>query len=198
MRHLIIILLSIFSALSANAQLAVKTNLLYDATTTPNIGAELRIGAHSTVNLVYGLNVWKFESESHGARYAKHWVLMPEYRWWFCVPFSGHFIGGHLFGGEMNAASVNLPIPGFFFGGENLTKSVKDHRLQGEFIGLGFTYGYQYALSKHWNIEAEAGIGYGHVWYDKFLCSECGKKESSGRSNYAGVTKLGFSILYLF
>lgn len=198
MKHLIISLLFIISAFCANAQLAVKTNLLYDATTTPNIGAEVRVGSRSTINLVYGLNAWEFDSKTHGDRYAKHWVLMPEYRWWPCLPFNGHFFGAHLFGGQMNAAHLNLPIPGGFFSSENLTNIVKDRRIQGEFIGGGLTYGYQYALSKHWNIEAEIGVGYGHVWYDKFLCGGCGKKESSGQTNYAGLTKLGFSILYLF
>lgn len=198
MKHQVISLLLMFSAFCANAQLAVKTNILYDATTTPNIGAEFRLGPRSTVNLVYGLNAWKFDSKTHGERYGKHWVVMPEYRWWPCLPFNGHFIGAHLFGGEMNAAHLNLPIPGVFFSGDNLTQSVKEHRIEGEFIGAGFTYGYQYAISKHWNIEAEIGIGYDHVWYDHYPCYECGAKISSGHSNYAGVTKLGLSVLYIF
>ena len=37
-------------------KLAVKTNLLYDATTTPNIGAELQTGRHTSLQVVYGLN----------------------------------------------------------------------------------------------------------------------------------------------
>lgn len=40
-------------------KLAVKTNLLYDATTTPNIGAELQTGRHTSLQVVYGLNPWK-------------------------------------------------------------------------------------------------------------------------------------------
>lgn len=198
MKQIILSLTFILTALLAHGQFAVKTNLLYDAMTTPNIGAEVRVGQKSTINLVYGLNAWKFDSKSHGDRYAKHWVVMPEYRWWTCVPFSGHFIGAHLFGGQMNVANINLPIPGIFFSGDNLTKSVKDHRAQGEFIGAGITYGYQFPLSRHWNLEAEIGVGYGHVWYDRYTCGECGKKDASGRTNYAGLTKLGLSFLYIF
>lgn len=198
MKHIILSLVVFMTAFCADAQFALKTNLLYDAATTPNIGAEVRVGSKSTINLVYGLNAWKFDSESKGERYAKHWVVMPEYRWWTCSPFNGHFIGAHLFGGQMNVANANLPVPGAFFSGENLTKAIKDHRIQGEFIGAGFTYGYQFIISKHWNFEAEIGVGYGHAWYDKFLCGECGKKESSGQTNYLGLTKLGLSILYIF
>lgn len=98
----------------------------------------------------------------------------------------------------MNAQNVSLPIPGGFFGGDNLTKEVKRHRYQGEFAGVGVTYGYQWALARHWNLEAEVGVGYGHVWYDKYSCEECVGKVGSGTTNYAGVTKLGLSIMYIF
>lgn len=198
MKYFYIFIAFLAMGLSASAQLAVKTNLLYDATTTPNLGLELGVGSRSTINMVYGLNAWTFNSESKGERKAKHWVLMPEYRWWSCSRFNGHFFGVHAMGGQFNAANVNLPIPGFFFGGDNLQKGVRDHRYQGAFAGAGFTYGYQWMLSKHWNLEAEAGIGYAHAWYDKYACGECGGKIADGGTNYFGITKIGISIMYLF
>ena len=70
------LLIAMSSALTAHSQLAVKTNLLYDATTTPNLGAEVRVGSKSTINLVYGLNAWSFKGDSK----VKHWLVMPEYR----------------------------------------------------------------------------------------------------------------------
>lgn len=198
MKHLLAIVCILTVALCADGQLAVKTNLLYDAMTTPNLGAELRVGKQSTFNLVYGYNPWSFSSNSHGKRQVKHWQLMPEYRHWFCVPYSGHFFGVHAFGGEMNASNVSLPVPGAFFGGDNLTSELKDRRYRGGFAGIGATYGYQWALSRHWNLEAEVGIGYGHVWYSRYSCGECGIKEYDGNTNYFGITKLGLSIMYLF
>ena len=182
----------------AYSQIAVKTNLLYDATTTPNLGVEAAVSPKSTLNLVYGLNPWKFNSDTHGERKVKHWVLMPEYRWWTCSAFNGHFLGVHAFGGQYNAANVDLPLPGGFFSGENLRSGVRDHRYQGEFAGIGLTYGYQWIISRHFNIEAEIGVGYGHVWYDKFSCEECVGKVGSGTTNYAGLTKLGLSLMYIF
>lgn len=178
-------------------QFAVKSNLLYDATTTPNLGAEYAVGFRNTVNLVYGLNPWSFD---HGQdrKMAKHWTLMPEYRWWTCSAFNGHFFGIHAMGGEFNAANVNLPIPGGFFSGENLRSGVRDHRYQGKYLGAGVTYGYQYSIARHLNLEAEIGVGYDHVWYDKFACGECGSRLAKGGTNYVGVTKLGLSLLYIF
>lgn len=195
----LITLVAMAASLSAKAQtFALKTNMIYDATTTPNIGAELSVGRKSTVNLVYGINDWTFHSSTHGDRKAKHWLLMPEYRWWTCSTFNGHFFGIHAMGGQFNAANVSLPIPGKFFGGDNLTQGVKDYRYQGSYAGAGFTYGYQWTLSRHWNFEAEIGVGYNHVWYDKFACGDCGGKIGKGGTNYLGVTKLGLSFLYLF
>ncbi|MDE6144508.1 MAG: DUF3575 domain-containing protein [Muribaculaceae bacterium] len=183
---------------TAAQEVAVKTNLLYDATTTPNLGVEVGLGGNHTLNLVYGLNPWKFDSDTHGERFAKHWVFMPEFRWWTCSRLNGHFFGVHAMGGQLNVSNVDLPMPGVFFSGVNLRKAVRDSRYQGAFAGAGITYGYQYPLSRHWNLEAEVGVGYSHVWYDRYPCGDCGSKLSSGHANYAGLTKLGLSIMYVF
>lgn len=178
--HLLLLLLAMNCAWSsANAQeVALKTNLLYDATTTPNLGIEIGLGGKSTFNLVYGLNPWKFNTDSHGERFAKHWLLMPEYRWWTCTRMNGHFFGIHLLGGQMNVANVNLPVPGKFFKGVNLQEAVKDSRYQGWYGGAGITYGYQYMLSRHWNLEGEIGVGYVRFWYDQYPCGDCGTRIS--------------------
>ena len=85
-------------------QVALKTNLLYDATLTPNLGLEMGVGKKHSVQLFYGLNAWKF---GHGEdrKYAKHWLLNPEYRYWFCHRFNGSFVGIHAFGGEYDASN---------------------------------------------------------------------------------------------
>lgn len=191
-------MLFIATALGASSQVALKSNLLYDMTTTPNLGGECALGEKNTVNLVYGLNPWTFHSDSKGDRMVKHWVVMPEYRWWMCSVFNGHFVGVHAMGGQFNASNSSLFLPGGFFGGDNLVKGVRDRRYQGGFVGVGVTYGYQWILSKHWNLEAEIGVGYDYVWYDKFRCGDCGGTLGSGHTNYLGVTKLGVSFLYLF
>lgn len=198
MKAICSIFLMILVSLSVSGQVAVKTNLLYDATTTPNLGVEVGLGGKSTINLVYGINPWTFSSEKHGDRFAKHWVLMPEYRYWLCSSFSGHFFGVHAMAGQMNVSNVDLGLPGGFFKGVNLVKAVKDSRFQGPYAGVGLTYGYQWALSRHWNLEAEIGAGYAHMWYKQYPCGDCGAKISSGHANYAGITKLGLSIMYVF
>lgn len=175
-------------------KVAIKTNLLNDVLTTPNLGVEVATAKKQTAQLFYGINPWNFGD----GRQAKHWVLMPEYRWWMCSKFNGHFVGVHALGGEFNAAKLNAPVPGVFFGGDNLTKTVKDNRVEGAFLGAGFTYGYQWILAKHWNLEAEAGVGYAHMWNQKYPACECGTPDPKGHTNYVGLTKLGVSLLYVF
>lgn len=173
---------------SAQAQqVALKTNLLYAATTTPNIGAEMGIGKKSSFQVFYGLNPWKF---GHGddQKYAKHWIINPEYRYWFCQRFNGSFVGVHAFGGEYDAANVNL-----LFWDE-----LKDHRFEGWYVGGGISYGYQWVLSRHWNFEASIGVGAAYIDYGKFKCGECGAKIDDGHKIYVGPTKAALSLLYMF
>lgn len=178
-------------------EIAVKNNLIYDATTTPNLALEVGAGRKTTMQLLYGLNPWTFHS-SDGKRMARHWILMPEWRRWLCTKFNGQFFGVHLMGGQMNFANVDIPLPGVFFRGDNLRKGVRTSRYRGGFAGLGATWGWQWILNRHLNFEAEIGVGYGHIWYDRYPCYECGAKTGSGQSNYIGVTKLGLSFLYIF
>ncbi len=186
-------------ATHAEAQkIALKTNLLTDATLSPNIGVEVPVSTRSSVNLVYAINPWTFHSDTHGERKVKFWTLMPEYRWWTCSVLNGHFFGIHAMGGQFNASNVDIPVPGFFFGGDNIRTRARSSRYQGGFAGAGLTYGYQWILSRNWNLEAEIGVGYNYVWYDRYRCGTCERKINSGHTNYAGITKLGISILYVF
>ncbi len=176
-----------FEAVQAQKrQFALKTNLLYWGTTTPNLGMEFSSGRKSTLQLFYGWNPWKSSSE----RKLRHWVLQPEYRHWFCQPFNGWFVGFHLMGGEFNVGEVKLPF-GMF-------KELRRRRYEGWFAGGGVTGGYQWILSRHWNLEASLGLGYDYIKYDKFACGYCGEKLKSSHRNYFGPTKVAISFVYLF
>lgn len=175
------------ATLQATAQnAALKTNALYWATTTPNIGLEVQTGRKHTAQIFYGLNPWRFSD----SKKLRHWVLQPEYRYWFCQSFNGWFVGAHLMGGQFNAGGVKLPV--------SPLDDFEHRRYEGWFAGGGLSAGYQWPLSKHWNIEASLGLGYDYIKYDKFNCGECGEKTESGHANYWGVTKAALSIMYMF
>lgn len=181
-------LLLMFCFKTSAQDVALKTNALYWATTTPNMGIEAAVGKKHTLQLFYGLNPWK---QSDGDQTSlRHWLLMPEYRYWFCQSFNGWFIGAHLMGGQFNMAGINLPF--------GLLSGLESHRYEGWYAGGGISVGYQWPLSKHWNVEASLGVGYDYIKYDKFRCGECGERIKSGHTNYFGPTKLALSLLYIF
>lgn len=176
----------------ASAQkVALKTNLVSDALLNPNLGLEVGLAPKWTLDISGQLNAWKL---SNGRRW-KHWAAQPEARYWFCDRFAGHFIGVHAHGGQYNI--------GGFDGKWNLlgtdARKLKDTRYQGWFVGAGVAYGYAWILGKHWNLEAELGIGWSYTRYDQFKCMGCGKKVDSDRvHNYVGITKTAVNIVYLF
>ena len=75
---------------------------------------------------------------------------------------------------------------------------LKYHRFKGNFFGAGISYGYQWILAKHWNLEGNIGVGYARVKYEQFECKTCGEKVSEGHKNYLGPTKAAISLIYLF
>ena len=179
---------SSFNSVSAQ-QVALKTNFLYDATTTPNLGMELGIGKKHSMQLFYGLNPWEFSGDN-GGKYFKHWMVSPEWRYWFCHRFQGSFLGIHALGGEFNAANIELPF--------GMEKDLRDHRYEGWYAGGGITYGYQWVLSRHWNFEAAFGVGAIYAKFKKFECGDCGRQTGDGDKLYIGPTKAALSLLYMF
>lgn len=169
----------------ADAQrVALKTNLPYLAATSPNLGLELRVGRHSTIDLGGGMSLWKFDE----ATTLKHWLVQPEYRYWICEPMNGHFVGLHLHGGQYNIGGINIPI--------GRLKKLKEERYQGYFYGAGLSYGYQWVLSSKLNLEASLGGGYARVWYELYPCAACGNKFGEGFYNYWGLTRATLSLVY--
>lgn len=186
------LLAALFVALGAKGQnVAVKTNLLYDATATINAGVEIGLAPRWTVDLSGNFNGWEI---SDGNKW-KHWMVQPEARYWFCDRFSRHFLGVHAHGGQYNVGGMDL---GFSMLGTDFSK-LKDHRYQGWFAGGGIAYGYAWALGKHWNLEFEVGIGYSYTKYDLFECAGCGKKVGTDLDHhYIGLTKGAINLVYLF
>ena len=177
---------------SAGQDVALKTNLLYDiAAYTANAGVEVGLAPRWTVDVSGNYNAWTL---SHDRKW-KHWLVQPEARYWLCDRFAGHFFGVHALGGEYNAGHIKNSIS---FLGTDFSQ-LSDKRFQGWFAGAGQAYGYAWILSRHWNLEAEIGIGYIYTKYDSYPCATCGKKIDEGKShNYVGPTKAAVNLVYAF
>lgn len=177
--------------ISASSQgLAIKTNLLYDASATINLGVEMPLKTKWTLDISGNLNAWNI----NGHRW-RHWLLQPEARYWLCESFQGHFFGAHTLGGQYNVGNINNSIK--FLGTD--FSSLSHNRHQGWMAGVGIAYGYSWIVSKHWNMEAEFGFGWVYTRYDVFPCSQCGNKISDDKvHNYVGPTKLAINLEYIF
>jgi hypothetical protein len=161
---------------------ALKTNAVYWATTTPNIGAEVRLAPKWTLEAEIGLNPFtgKNDDGSYG-KSLKHFRLHPEVRYWFCEAFYKHFLGLHIPYLIYNISDVKL------LGTEN-------ERHQGWGTGVGISYGYQWVLGKHWNI----GVGYLYLDSEVYPCANCGTKIRDVKKHYFGPTQAAISAVYLF
>ncbi len=173
-------------------EVALKTNLVYDALLTVNLGAEVQLAPRWSLDLSGNLNAWTLDQ---GKKW-KHWMVQPEARYWFCDAMAGHFVAAHALGGQYNVGHIDMGSLNFL--GTNL-KNLKDHRYQGWYGGLGVAYGYSWILSRHFNIEAELGVGWIYTKFDTFECAGCGRRVNTGRShNYVGPTKAAINLVYVF
>ena len=175
----------------SNAQnIAFKTNLLYDVSATANLGVEIGLAPKWTLDISGNLNTW---SKNDQTRW-KHWMVQPEARYWFCDRFSRHFLGAHLIGGAFNFGNIknNLSFLGTDF------SVLSDNRYQGYAYGAGAAYGFAFMLSRHLNLELEAGFGYICFDSDPFDCSGCGQLTASGIHHYIGPTKAAVNLVFLF
>jgi hypothetical protein len=190
--HGFIFMLLLFSFLQGQAQVqergiinktpvfAISSNLLYDATTSMNLGLEVKTGKQFTFKLPVTYNPWELKDNQK----FKFILTQPELRWWLCDPFSGHYFGLHGHYAFYNVGAVG-------------TDHMKKYRYEGDLYGAGISYGYQFYLAPRWSLEASIGAGYAHMTYDVYECETCGKFIKNEEKNYFGPTQAGISLIYI-
>lgn len=174
-RNLLLLLLVIITQYVCGQSVALKTNGLYWLTTTPNAGVEVALSRKMTLDVSAAYNPWTFKDDKK----MRFWLVQPELKYWLCEKFEGHFIGLHAHGAQ-------------YYGG--FDKKIYD----GYLAGGGISYGYDWILSSHWNLEAEIGIGYAHLWYKESPRIPCKKCHEDKHKNYFGPTKAAISLTYIF
>ena len=176
----------------------LKTNLLYWSTTTPNIGAEVRLADRFTLNLEGGYNPFTLNDNNEVNKKIKHFLVSPEVRYWFCESFNGHFVGINANYSQFNISAVE--IPEIFYAMDSPSGWVgmdPSTRNEGWAAGAGITYGYQWMLGKRLNLEATIGLGYWYADFEEFNNRKCGIFQQSFGRHLLGITKCGVSLIYL-
>lgn len=186
--------------------LGIKSNLLYDATSTINLGVEFALSDKLTFDISMNLNPWAFTqqrlSASGQVRFQhdaiiQHWMLQPEMRWWLCEKFNGHFFGAHLHGGQFNVGGLTCLPDGW----GDADSGIRRNRNEGWFAGAGLLYGYHWILSNRLSLEFALGMGYTYFKYDKYIdysrVKNPSKDTNRWKMNYFGPTKAGISVIYM-
>ena len=161
-------------------QTALKTNLLFLATTTPNAGVEIALSDRLTLDLWGAYNAWKFPNDMKLNLY----LIQPELRYWPCQKFEGHFVGVHGHYGHFNIGQIPF------------ISGLKEHILRGDLYGGGVTYGYHWAVGDRWGFEAMIGAGYVRLDYTKYRCTACAEAVGRYTRTYFGPTRIGLSAIY--
>lgn len=175
-------LLPLFSVNAYSQQVGTKANMLWWATTTPNLGVEVAIGKKLTISADGNYNAWTFFSDGMSLR---HWLVQPEVRYWTCKSFEGHFVGLHGHYGKYNVGQIPF-LP-----------ELDKYTYRGELYGGGVSYGYHFAIGRRWGLELTAGVGYTYLEYNKYICSECAELMGRYKRHFFGPTRLGVSFIYI-
>lgn len=166
--------------------MALRTNLLYDATLSPNLGVDVRVDSAWTVGLLVGINAWDIDKEKNKKwRHALFSLRARKYR--DSLFHKGYYEADVIYS-HYNVGNTKIPF--------GLYSAVKDHRLQGDLIALGGKYGYSWILSRTWRIEAEAGVAVGYAWFKEYDCPHCGTFIGNGDRIFL-LPQLGINVVYI-
>lgn len=165
---------------TASAQkVAQKTNILYWATGTPNIGVEVAAGRKFSLELNAAYNPWELSGNSS----MRHWTVHGGVRYWFCRPFESHFISA-------DASYTRFDVGYLPFA------SLSEASYRGSLAGGGISYGYHWPVGKRSGLEFTVGVGYMNLAYEKYTCLECTESLGKFRQAYIGPVRLGLSFVY--
>ena len=184
----VVLLIACMSADRVGAQtVALRNNLLYDATLTPNLGADIRVDSLWTIGALVGLNAWDIDKDKN--KKWRHLLISPNVRRWLGDSlFHKSYVEADLIYSHYNVGNTKIPF--------GLYSGVKDRRLQGDLLALGCKYGYSWILARHWRIEAEAGIAVGYAWFKEYECATCGKQLGNGDRIFL-LPQLGINVVYI-
>ena len=166
---------------------AIRTNLLYDATLSPNLGAEIRLDSTWTFGVNVGVNFWDIDKEKN--KKWRHVLVSPYFRKYLNDDiFHKGYLETNLIYSHFNVGNVKFPF--------GLYKSVQDHRLQGDLVALGGKYGYSWIFARDWRVEAEAGVAVGYAWFKEYDCPHCGTFLGNGDRIFL-LPQLGINVVYI-
>lgn len=161
---------------------ALKTNLLWDAALCANLGFELELWPHWSLDVP----VWYSPYDITKRWRIRLLATQPEVRYWLRDAGVGHYFGVHT-----SVVGFNVS-----FGGDFRYQD-PNHAA----FGLGVGYGFAFHLDKarRWSMEAQIGAGYlSYKWIKYNNTGRNGAEVSHGGGTYWGLTRAGIVLSYKF
>lgn len=169
-------------------RVAAKINVLYAAAAlTPNLALEVGLGGKTSLELMGSYNPWRRIGTLEKNDKLVHWIVRPEFRYWFCERYNGHFLGVHAFFSKYNISGKKIPIVGFR----------KENRYEGNAWGAGINYGYSLPLARRWNLEFALGVGVARLRYERFNCALCSSVIETRTKTYFGPTNASVGVVFI-
>lgn len=171
--------------------LAIRTNLLYDAAAIPNIGFECNLGKRFSVSADWMYAWWKKDDigwfwRTYGGELA--------IKKWFGKNSSERLFTGHHIGLYAQCLTYDFALNGRGQIGGDDEKSLFGKAN----YGGGIEYGYSLPVSKHINFDFSVGVGYFEGQYKEYQSEEdCYVWQSTKYRHWVGPTKLQISLVYL-
>lgn len=167
--------------------IALKTNLLFDATMMPNIEIEVPMGNRWSINAEYMFPWWLFDSDKYcmqilmGGLEGRYWLGGRKKRQQTEV-LTGHFLG-------------------LYAGGGKYDLQWDDNGYQGEFfIAAGISYGWATRIARDLRLEFNIGIGLLRTDYRHYHARDNHQTllwQENGRYTWFGPTKAKISFVWL-
>lgn len=170
---------------------ALKTNVPFTLVGSPNFGIEWSVGRQLTLNVeaMWLPYLFKKDEEVFRALIGSidfRYYVNPKYYYTNDL-WDGFYVGPY---GMMGNFNIGL---------KDSDPEKTSYRRKGWGISAGLTGGYKFYLSSRFRIDANIGIGYANMQYDKYqLGGEFAdfKLESKKTKGYVGPTKIGVSLVY--
>ena len=161
---------------------AVKTNLLWDAALCANLGVEIELWPHWSLDVP----VWYSPYDITERCRIRLLATQPEVRYWLKDAGQGHYFGVHA-----SVIGFNVSFNGDF--------RYQDPDRAAFGVGIGYGYALHLDKARRWSIEAQIGAGYIDYKYIKYRNTDRnGAEVSRGKGTYWGVTRAGLTVAYKF
>ena len=171
--------------------MSLRTNMLYDLGSVPNIGADFYLGKNFSLSAFWTYAWWKTDR--------KHWYWRTyggdvALRYWFgkaaaAKPLTGHHIGIYA---QALTYDFEFGNKGYMAGqpGGNIFDQAN--------LGAGIEYGYSLPIAPRLNLDFTASVGYmgGKCW-EYVAEDDCYVWQRTKKTRWFGPTKLEVSLVWL-